>query len=328
MDVLELLRRLVEIKSPSGGEGEIIEFLSRLLSEIGYKPLIVEGYGVKDLILESGSDLWVVTHLDTVPFKRGFSYDGRYAYGTGVCDTKASIAAIVLALEEIDGLNFNVALLSDEEEGGRGSRVLVERFPPSKAVVMEPTSLKIANVHYGSLEIVAEFKGKPSHGATPELGVNAIELAIEAIRRLKDEMDPRVKVLVQEIRGGGEEYVVPDSCRVRLDFTFPPSLSVGDVREMVKGIIGEFEVLEGDDGFESGEVSEILESAIRNAGYRPEFCEMPSWTDAINLHKSGWDAVVFGPGELGLCHTEFERVLPDEVLKAKEILISLNKIIE
>jgi len=330
MDVLKVLEELVNIRSPSGREDEIVKYVHRAFSEMGYEPEILEGYGVKNVILRGKSDLWVVTHLDTVPFKRGFSYDGRYAYGTGVCDTKASIAAIMLALSELDRLKLNVALLSDEEEGGRGSRAFVKSVPPSKAVVMEPTSLKIANVHYGSLEVLVKARGVSSHGSMPEMGVNAIEVMIDAIRRLKNSLNPSVKMLVQEIRGGGDEYVVPDLCVARIDFVFPPEVKMRDLMDMVGEIISEceLEIIEGDDGFVSGDVCKILESAVRAAGYEPLFCEMPSWTDAINLFKSGWDVVVFGPGDLSLCHTENERISVNEIIKAKNVLTRLNDIIK
>ena len=55
---------------------------------------------------------------------------------------------------------------------------------------------------------------------------------------------------------------------------------------------------------------------------------MRSWTDAINFREAGWDVVVFGPGELHLCHTERERIKIDDILKAKDVLVALNEIIQ
>ncbi len=328
MEVLELLRNLVEIPSPSGKEGKIVEYLVNLLEEIGYSPILLEKEGIKDIILNPSADVWIVTHLDTVPIKRKFEFDGTYAYGTGVCDTKGSITAILLALEEIDGLKFGVALLSDEEEGGRGSRIFVEEFGRARAIVMEPTSLRIANVHYGSLEILAKFRGVPAHGAMVEYGRNAIDLAIDSILRIRECMG-NVKFLVQEMKGGGEEYVVPDECTVRMDFVFPPEVSLLEVKSKVIGILGDAEVniLEESEGFVSGEIASLLEDAVRTAGLKVEHAEMHSWTDAVNLKNAGWDVVVFGPGELQFCHTEMERIDPKEIVKAKDVLVALNNLI-
>ncbi len=327
MEVLELLRDLVEIPSPSGKEGKLVEYLINLLEEVGYSPILLEKEGIKDIIVNP-SDIWIVTHLDTVPVKRKFEFDGTYAYGTGVCDTKGSITAILLALEEIDELKFGVALLSDEEEGGMGSRIFVEEFGRAKAIVMEPTSLRIANVHYGSLEILAKFKGIPAHGAMVEYGKNAIDLAINSIFRVRENLKG-VKFLVQEIRGGGEEYVVPEECTVRMDFVFPPETTLSEVKSKVLGILkdAEVEILEESEGFVSGEIASLLEDAVRTAGLKVEHAEMHSWTDAVNLKNAGWDVVVFGPGELQFCHTEMERIDPKEIFKAKDVLVSLNDLI-
>jgi len=327
MDVLETLRNLVEIPSPSGEEDRLIEFLMDTFTEMGYEPITIEKEGVRDIVLNPEAEVWVVTHLDTVPIKRGFSFDGVYAYGTGVCDTKGSITSILLALNEVKELKLGIALLSDEEEGGKGSEIFVESFEPRKAIVMEPTSLKIANVHYGSLEIVAEFKGVSSHGSMPEFGRNAIDLAIDAIIKLKRTINEPVKFFVQEIKGGGDEYKIPDRCSLRIDFVFPPSVKLSDLKKTVLDLLenAEVRIVEEDEGFVSNDVVSLLENAIKMAGIDVEYGEMPSWTDAINLKKAGWNVVVFGPGELHYCHTERERIAVDEILKAKEILIALNE---
>ncbi len=329
MDVLEILRNLVEIPSPSGREDRLIDYLMNLLAGMGYKPAIIEKDCIKDIVLNPDADVWIVTHLDTVPIKRGFSFDGVYAYGTGVCDTKGSITAILLALNEIEELKLGIALLSDEEEGGKGSKIVVESFEPRKAIVMEPTSLKIANVHYGSLEVIAEFRGTPSHGSMPEFGESAIDLAIDAVMRLKKAINEPVKFFIQEIKGGGDEYAIPERCSLRIDFVFPPSVQLSDLKKMVLDLLenAEVRIVEEDDGFISNDVVSLLENAIRRVGFDVRYGEMPSWTDAINLKKAGWDVVVFGPGELCYCHTERERIAIDEILKAKEILIALNDIV-
>jgi len=332
MDVLEILKTLVEIPSPSGKENEIIDYLMNLLAEMKYDPIVHEIGDVKNIILNPNAEVWIVTHLDTVPIKRKFEFDGVYAYGTGVCDTKGSIVAILLALNELDDLKFGVALLSDEEEGGKGSEILVKYFEPRKAIVMEPTSLKIANVHYGSLEIVAEFNGVPAHGSMPEFGKNAVDIAIDAICKIREAIKPPIEFSIQEIHGGNDEYVIPDHCYFRLDLVFPPEVSSSNVKSAVLRILNEFyakvRIEEIADGFvSSDEVCSLLESAIENVGLNAEYGAMPSWTDAINLKSAGWDVVVFGPGELQFCHTERERIAIDEIVKAKDVLKALNGIL-
>lgn len=324
MNALKLLKELVDIESESGEEDELISYLIEVLYE--FEPAIFEKYNTKNILINQDADLWVVTHLDTVPIKRKFEFDGTYAYGTGCCDAKASIASIILALNEIEELNFGVALLSDEEKGGLGSKAVVEEFRRRRAVVMEPTELKIAKRHYGCLEIDVEFLGESTHGAYPDRGLNAIEKAMKIVESLKKD----VLCLIQRIEGGSYEYTVPDRCSVRLDFLIPPEIDVNvfekNISEKLKG--ENFTIVEKAQGFVSGGVTVLLEKAFDRAGFPVIYGEMRSWTDAINFKEAGWDVVVFGPGELHLCHTERERIKIEDILKAKDIVIALNEVIQ
>jgi len=429
---LELLRRLVEIKSPSGEEDEILGFISDYIERSGFK-IVEEKYGV--IVRGANENFWVVTHVDTVNTNYKFCFDGYYAYGTGVCDAKGSVAAILMALdalneksaprgekhaEECDeksDLNMSIALLRDEEGEGTGSEEFARRSRGSdcgnsgdgrnddlilscggddecevrgreedgrregnkgerekgekekerekereterrrgrrrnkkngnmRAVVMEPTSLRVADAHLGSLEVLLRVYGMSAHGSTPEMGVNAIE---EMFRILKDlrELHP---CLLQCIRGGSDLYAVPERCEARLEFRLKPSESASSLKkalievissrcivvtdgEYVKGadargeVVCHVDILDETDGFRiEGVAREALEFAIHSTGMTVEYCEMPSWTDALNLHEFGWDVAVWGPGELWRCHTPSERISLDEIAHATRILIALNEL--
>ena len=318
---IEILKRLVEIHSPSGNENEIFDFLYDYIKNLGFKV-------VRNLnLIVNPAEFFVVTHVDTVNIKRPFSFDGKFAYGTGVCDAKGSVASILMALEKIDKLNFGVALLSDEEEGGNGSKHFTSKYNPKMAVVMEPTSLAIANKHYGSLEIEVIVKGLASHGSMPICGVNAIEKSFELFKELKINL---VNHSILKIEGGGDEYVIPDTCKLRIDFIFPPELDLDALKAQISGIVrkyGELKIVEESNGFVSGNVVKKLEKAIKLAGLNVAYSEMPSWTDAINLKLKGCDVVVWGPGELRYCHTYMERINPREVIKASNVLVKLNDVL-
>ncbi|AEA46343.1 M20/M25/M40 family metallo-hydrolase [Archaeoglobus veneficus] len=321
-DVVDILRRLVEIPSQSGFEDEIASFLASKLESFGLE--VEADYNV---VANADADFWLVTHMDTVTPKAEFRFDGSYAYGTGVCDTKGSIAAILLALGDIKDLKLGIAFLRDEEEGGKGSEVFAKEYL-GKAVVMEPTSLKIAATHYGVVEVAVRVKGRPAHGSMPEYGENAIEKAVEMIGKLKSIHD----LTILKIEGGGDEYVIPDVCSVKLDFLLKPGESASNLKRRIVGIVreyGEVEVLEEEaDGFISGNsVTSVLETAIKKAGLGVDYTVMPSWTDAINLKTAGWDVVVWGPGELAYCHTPLERIDVREIEKASRVIVALNEIL-
>ncbi len=312
-----LLKELVEIESRSGEEGKIREFISSYLTEIGYEVVEGEYY----LATKSKSDLIVATHLDTVPVKRGFSTDGIYAYGTGVCDAKASIAAMLEAAKK--DIPYTLAFFCDEEEGGKGSEEFVNTWKWGKmAIVMEPTNMSIASRHYGSLDLEVEVFGKESHGSTPEMGVNAIERAFELITRLKN----ICIVTPLKIEGGGDEYVIPSRCRIWFDIQLEPEVKVEEFLRKLEFIkeFGTFKVEFAYSGFESGEVAEFLEEAVRRTGLEVRHSEMRSWTDALNLIRR-FDSVVWGPGEMHICHTSEERIKLADISKAREVLVELGE---
>ena len=315
MKLINLLRDLVEINSESGKEDEIVDYVTEFLEDLGYSPK-VEEKKVKNVVLEGKSDLWLVTHLDTTKVLSKFRFDGVYCYGTGVCDAKASVAAILSAIEESEEFVLNVAFLSDEEEEGRGSEHFARRRK-GRAIVMEPTELKIAKLQYGSFEIAVNVEGKASHGAFPDFGVSAIEKAYELYEKIRNLWRG---FSIQEIRGGDSSYTIPESCYLRLAFVFPPEVSSRNLLDKILEVAesyGSVEVVEYWDGFYCDVIPE-LSSLVG------EETIMKSWTDAANLKAEGWKVTIWGPGELEFCHTKHERVRLSEVERAKEVIKSLN----
>ena len=124
-------------------------------------------------------------HLDTVgagePQFIPRIRSGRL-HGRGACDTKGSAAAMLTALCELANAKSRpreteiiFAGLVDEEHAQAGSRVLAaSRFKADLAIVGEPTRLQVVTAHKGSLWLELETRGKAAHGATPQLGQNAV----------------------------------------------------------------------------------------------------------------------------------------------------------
>ena len=325
VETLKLLKTLTEIESPYGKEEKIANYICSYLENLGYTPLMDE----LNVLLNPEREFLITTHIDTVPILAPFSFNGKYAYGTGVADAKASITAILLALEKINKLNFGVVLFYDEENEGKGSENFIKKYKPKKAVVMEPTNLTIATIHYGGLEIKVTTKGRAAHGSTPEKGINAIEKCLEILNQIKKLKN--IKISVQKINGGSNEYVIPEKCEMRLEFTFKPEIKAEEVLNQVTKICKDKAQIKVEDihnGFRNnGNTSKILEEALIKNGIKTSFSEMFSWTDAINLHAVGCDAVVFGPGELYHCHTSQERVKLKDIEAARDVLITLNNLI-
>ncbi len=324
-EVREILRRLVEIKSPSGKEEKLREFLLNYLEEIGIEAKEERG----NVVVRRGK-LFVGTHMDTVREKRAYSEGAKEAFGTGVCDAKGSIASILLALQEIEDLKYSLVFFWNEEEGGTGSLEFARKNDPNVAIVMEPTELKVATRHYGSMEVDFEVRSEEFHGAFPNLGLSAIDRFLAFYQRIKDLGGI---AYVRKISGGSDEYVIPGRCSGIVEFVFPPEVKKEELKKRILEISDLFEVKvsfkDDYDGFElEGKAYQILATAIEASGEKLEKAEMPSWTDAINLYSHGWDVVVWGPGSLAKCHTKEERIEFEEIERAKRVLVSLNSLLD
>jgi len=307
--MLDILKELMRIESPSGEEGRLRDYISDFLKDAGFSPFLDDA---GNLILEGKSDLWFVTHLDTVEKIAEFRIDGDFAYGTGVADAKGCIASMLSALVNFEELNVGFAFLVDEEEGGSGSRYFSENFS-GRAVVMEPTELRTAERQLGSAEVILRFHGVSVHGAFLNKGDNAIEKAIVEIGKLRENYN----FSVQEFSGGGNLYAIPEKCRVRLSFIFEDEIDLNKLKRDLSDLDAEFEFFDFYEPIECDTIEEIEK-------YSKGKMVMQSWTDAYHFKRNGWKVTIWGPGNLVDCHTSREKVSLKEIREASEIIERVN----
>lgn len=363
----DLLRRLVSIPSvnpalPEGtGEGELARMVAGYLQDLGAAAQLVEVLPGRPNVLawvgERGPRLLLSAHLDTVqttgmtvaPFA-GEVTDGRL-FGRGACDTKASLAAMLVALREAvrEGrLRCRVlfAALADEEVGFAGSRALAASRPEvDGAVFGEPTDLKLVVAHKGVLRFYVRTVGRAAHSATPELGVNAIEGMVRilpelfTVPALHHPWLGGPTVCVTEIQGGIGRNTVPDRCWVHVDRRLIPGEDAHEVWQAVRARVYssegvqqfrgsvEFEppylVAPGMETPSDAWVLRSLEEAVRRVVGTAVRVAAPYATDAGYVAQAGVPCVVFGPGSASEAHTAAESVALDQVEAATRVLYEL-----
>jgi len=346
----ELILRLAEIPSESGREEAIQDFIARWLRHRGLKPIFQEvSHCGPNLLLFFSEDphLLLTTHVDTVPLHLGIYPPRRRddeLLGVGVCDAKAGVALLLLLAEELhrQGLRPSLALafLVDEENEGRGSLELSRAYRFPYAVVLEPTRLTVAVSEGGSVEYEIEVRGRAVHGSLAFRGDNAIERAMDLVSGLKRlsflyEEDPLIGPSgfnVEKFVGGDGELRVPDRVELEIEFRILPGQDLSRIMKEIEDYLGRFpwvsyRVKDVSEAYSLGaeaEVARRLGEAYRRAtGREPVFSGMPSWTDAAHLVAAGTEAVVFGPGDLSLCHTPEERLPLSEAETALAVLREL-----
>jgi glutamate carboxypeptidase len=241
--MLDLLKQMVELESPSDDKGALDRLGHFLKAQFEAAGGRVSFFTEKDagnhLKAEFSADqrkpVLLLGHLDTVwPLgtlqKMPFRVEGGRAYGPGIYDMKTGIVMTIFAVKALRSADAQhrpviVLLDTDEEIGSRTGRPIVEATARDceAVLVLEPSQttkgfLKTARKGVGDFMI--EVHGVASHaGVDFEKGHSAIvELArqILEVQRLVD-LSTGITVNPGVIEGGTRSNVVAAEASVHVD---------------------------------------------------------------------------------------------------------------
>jgi len=302
--------------------------------------------------------LMVDSHIDTVPVD-GMTIDpfdpvvhGARLYRRGTCDTKAGMAALVVALEDVlarGTLRRNVVVVgeADEELGSRGVRDVLEALGtqrPDWVLATEPTGLRIVHAHKGIAHARVVAHGRACHASEPAAGRNAIvalaratlafeELAARLAADPTEGLGPP-SLSIGRIGGGQAPNIVPDEAWLVLDRRLLPGEDADTLRReleqaLVQHGVEDVEVassrVEKDAlGTPPGHpIVQHCRAALRSAGREPRVGSVAFGTDAGVFAGHGIPGVVMGPGSIARAHTAAEYVETDEVETMVEVFRAL-----
>ena len=367
MSVKETLAELVAIDSVSShSNAEIARYLTGRCEAVGMAvkrlPYTdVNGIEKVNLVAVAGTglteqpqvELALVGHTDTVPFdpkwKEALTLTERERklYGRGSCDTKAFIAAALVAVEEVglEKLSKPLALVftADEEIGLIGAKRLAETqaLKARYAIVGEPTSLRPMRAGKGYCLAEITVKGREAHSAYPALGSSAIAGAarlvtrVEAIAsKLRDDehpaFDPPFTTLnVGLIHGGTAKNVIAGECKFTLEWRPIPGQepekllhllesAIAEERTIDPGLTFEVDAARADGGYETDTDSPLVSLLERLSAEKAG--TVAFGTEAAQLTQLGAQAVVMGPGDIREAHRTGEYVPVDQLERCVQIL--------
>jgi len=259
--LIRLTKKLIGIDSqnPPGNEFRIACFVKNYLRTVGIKVKTYEFKEKRSNIvavlpgINNKRSLLITPHLDTVPSGRSWSFkpfSGKIhknrIYGLGATDCKGNLACALEAInslvedKRVLGYNLIFAATADEESGSDlGLIPLLENgiIKADAAVVLDADDFNIVITQKGLIHIKVKIKGKRAHGAYPWRGENAIDIALDIIKDLKDLRLSYKKnkylrpptMNIGTIKGGDKVNVVADWCEFELDFRFLPGMSAQDL---------------------------------------------------------------------------------------------------
>ena len=326
MKLFELTRELIDIRSLTGDELAVGQYLASYLERLGYEverqEVAPERYNVIATTRQSPRVVFS-THLDTVPPFISSREDEEFIYGRGSCDAKGIIAAQISAAERLRaegvgdiGLLFTV----DEELGSIGARAANEHPLARECRYMingEPTDNCLATGTKGAIQVIITTGGRAGHSAYPETGESAIEKMLDildVIRRWEwpeDSYFGATTCNIGVIGGGTRPNVIADKARAELQMRL--GVSVKNVKKVIEDAVGTRGRVEYNSACDPIRLLSV-------PGF--EQCIVRFGTDIPYLSAWG-QALLLGPGSILDAHTEHERISKRELNHAVELYVDL-----
>ncbi len=266
-ELYQLLQRLIQIRSYSGEEKEIVEFIVQKMQEFSFDEAFIDGLG--NVVGKIGSGKVKIlydAHIDTVkvtdadnwqypPFD-GKIVDGKI-YGRGAVDEKPAMAGFLTAVRAIkkqfkaNELPFTLYVVGsvlEEDVDGYPLFHLIknEGIKPDYVLLGEPTDLQVYRGQRGRMEVKIGVKGKSAHGAHCDQGDNAIYKMMPIIQEIEElnhhlpAVEPLGKgsITVSQIISRAPSLCsVPDYCEIHIDRRLTVDDNRNSVINELKGIL-------------------------------------------------------------------------------------------
>lgn len=286
----------------------------------------------------------------------------RVMWGRGATDMKASDAVMLYLAAVLDGRNAEpnydlTYVFYDHEEVAaekNGLRKVVETHPDwitgDFAIIGEPTDCGIEGGCNGTMRFDVITHGVAAHSARAWMGSNAIHKAAEILDRLAayEPKDVTVDGLVYRegvnatlISGGKGTNVIPDECRVHVNYRFAPDKTLAEAKALMIGADAGAELGNGEhaatggmfEGFgiemkdespsaRPGMDSPLAASLARLVKERTgrEPLAKLGWTDVARFAILGIPAVNLGAGSPLLAHKHDEQLPESDLALMADIL--------
>lgn len=330
-----------------GAEVQIQEVLPRRPNVIG----LFRGKGnAPSLMLEAHSDTVSIEGMTIPPLEARF--DGQKIWGRGSCDTKGSMAAMLMAIRLVlvkfgkpPGDIYFVSTI-DEELSATGAHALMESgFRVDRAIVGEPTLLSLVYAHKGALRWRIRTSGKSGHSSQPRQGINAIYKMAPIVSLIENKIAAQLADIIHPllghatisigtIHGGNAVNIIPNSCVIEVDRRVLPGEDRDQLTTQLRSEINELHAsgkvdefgIEETDWYPPFEISpdatllNDLAQASMVCGIPPTVETAPWASNAGVFHTAGISCILFGPGSIEQAHKEVEFIDIVQVLRAAKVL--------
>ncbi|MBI4040930.1 MAG: M20/M25/M40 family metallo-hydrolase [Deltaproteobacteria bacterium] len=315
MDVVSLTKRLMNIPSVSGAEGELARMLYHFFRQQRYSvQRIPTAKNRWNLFATFGKPKIVLcSHLDTVPPVLAIREDRNALYGRGACDAKGVIAAQMAAGIHQQDVGFLYVV--GEEVDHQGAIDVAKVVPKLHALIVgEPTENKLAIGTKGIVKVVLSVRGRAAHSAYPERGVSAVHVLVETISKIlalplgKHRRWGVGNLNVGKITGGIAANVLAPhaTCEILVRTVGPSAAMYQKIKKICLPPI-RVELVAMNDPIALDSVSGFETTVVAFN------------TDLPYLKRKAKKWYLLGPGSILDAHTAYEKISKKELYKAVEL---------
>jgi acetylornithine deacetylase len=374
-NVVELTKQMVAINTVSDLSNlQLAEMLKGWLKQLGFNVELQKRQFMHDTLVKANliarfgpqdnEALMFSAHMDTVPPGDQHAWEtdpfsprlhNEKLWGLGSVDMKGSIAAMICAVEPLvkERLRREIifGLTFDEEVGLVGAKHLVDSriIKPKFALIGEPTMMKPMRIHKGHIYLEVVCHGGGGHASDPEKGINAIQVAVEAIRiinQFADELKgcdcsetdpPYATANIGTIYGGTKPNVIASRCVICFDIRPIPGMTSKPLIQDINGRLESIGTFQGQplvsvqttriptEPVSTDPSSEIIQAAEKVTGERAR--GVSYGTDGSVLQELGTEILILGPGSITRAHKPNEFVAVEQLDLAVEQFREIARLI-
>ncbi len=260
----EILYKLINTRSYTGEEANIVMTIKYIMEELGFDEINIDIAG--NIIgaihgKQEGLKILFDGHIDTVEAENFLEWDNQNPfnayekdskiYGRGASDMKGAFAAMLKGLSQIDrnklkGSVYLSGTVNEEVAEGYTIREVTNNIKPDLVVIGEATELKINISQRGRGELALTTLGKSAHSSNPDIGINAGLMMNKAINAIIENYKPKEDVLGKGILVLTDiistpypgESVIPRSCKVTFDKRIVLDETKESIIESIRDILG------------------------------------------------------------------------------------------
>lgn len=334
----ELLRRMLELYTPTGQEEAVSHFLVERFRAAGLRAGCDEAGNLIGTVGNGRAEVVLLGHLDTVPGDIPVVEREGRLFGRGAVDAKGPMATFISAAlrlaksGDLNQLKLTVIGAVGEEGDSRGARHIVDLYRPQYLIIGEPSGWDSLVLGYkGSLRLTYSLARAARHSAGPDEA--APEVAVRFWQRLKamtgefnedrrvfDQLSPSLRSIHSDTDGLMDRVTMDVGLRLPLDYG--PGKLEPQLREWAEG--ASIEIAYGDPAVKGEKNTPLLRSfmaALREADARPRL-KVKTGTSDMNVVAPAWGCpmLAYGPGDSSLDHTPDEHIDLAEYDRAISIL--------